>query len=119
MNDVQQTIAGLRVQGWTLAALAEEMGVFRTALDKWVAGQRYPRNARAVLALLQGLDVAERGAPEAPVPVPGPATASEPARTPEPPRAPVEPVSPSRGLRRDFAELQRMLDDDWRQIQAS
>ena len=119
MNDVQQTIAGLRVQGWTLAALANEMGVFRTALDKWVAGQRYPRNARAVLALLQTLGAPEREAPEARVPAPGPAAASKPATVQAKAQAPAISVSPSRGLRRDFAELQRMLDDDWQQIQAS
>ncbi len=55
MNDVQVALQELRERGWTLVGVADELGVFRTAVDKWVAGLRYPRNAKAVLALLATL----------------------------------------------------------------
>ena len=53
MNDVQSAIIGLRDKGWSLVSIAEELGVFRTAVDKWVAGDRYPRNVRGIHALLE------------------------------------------------------------------
>ena len=42
----------LQKKGWTLAALADELGVTVNAVEKWKAGDRYPANARPTLALL-------------------------------------------------------------------
>lgn len=48
-------IAELQQKGWTLAALADELGVTVNAVEKWKAGDRYPRNAKAVIILLNQL----------------------------------------------------------------
>lgn len=52
MNDIQIKIKELQEKGWTLAALADELGVTVNAVEKWKAGDRYPSNAKAVLTLL-------------------------------------------------------------------
>ena len=54
MNTVQEKITNLERKGWTLAAIADEVGVSYNAAQKWKAGDRYPSNAKAVL---QSLDV--------------------------------------------------------------
>lgn len=54
MNTVQDMISKLENKGWTLAAIADEVGVSYNAAQKWKAGNRYPSNAKAVL---QSLDV--------------------------------------------------------------
>lgn len=53
MNDIQIKIQELQEKGWTLAALADELGVTVNAVEKWKAGDRYPRNAKAVLIVLE------------------------------------------------------------------
>ena len=55
MNEVQTIIAQLQENGWTLAALADELGVTINAVEKWKAGERYPRNAKAVIMLFSQL----------------------------------------------------------------
>jgi lambda repressor-like predicted transcriptional regulator len=55
MNDVQRKLAQLQEKGWTLAALADELGVTVNAVEKWKAGDRYPSNAKLVLTALDGL----------------------------------------------------------------
>ena len=52
MNDVQTAIAALQEKGWTLAALADELGMTVNAVEKWKAGARYPANAKATLSML-------------------------------------------------------------------
>jgi transcriptional regulator with XRE-family HTH domain len=52
MSEVQTKIAELQEKGWTLAALADELGVTVNAVEKWKAGDRQPSNAKAVLTLL-------------------------------------------------------------------
>lgn len=52
MNEVQTKIAELQQKGWTLAALADELGVTANAVEKWKAGDRKPSNIKAILALL-------------------------------------------------------------------
>ena len=52
MNEVQERIAQLQDKGWTLAALADELGVTVNAVEKWKAGDRQATNAKAVLAML-------------------------------------------------------------------
>ncbi len=52
MNEVQTKIAELQERGWTLAALADELGVTVNAVEKWKAGDRQPNNIKAVITLL-------------------------------------------------------------------
>ena len=53
MNLVQERLAELEKRGWTLAAIADEVGVSYNAAQKWKAGDRYPSNSKV---MLQGLD---------------------------------------------------------------
>jgi len=55
MNDIQARIAQLQENGWTLAALADELGVTPNAVEKWKARDRHPNNSKAILALLDQL----------------------------------------------------------------
>ena len=55
MNDAQDLIEQLRGKGWTLSAIADEMGVTRNAVDGWRAGTRYPANSQAVKVVLEQL----------------------------------------------------------------
>lgn len=55
MNDIQTKIAELEEKSWTLAAIADELEVSRNAIEKWKAGDRYPRNTKAVLVVLDQL----------------------------------------------------------------
>ena len=63
MNDVQQSIADLRDKGWTLAALADEVGANRRTVDRWYVGDLYPQNHKAVLVLLDQL-LKRKGVPK-------------------------------------------------------
>lgn len=60
MNAVQEKIAGLEQNGWTLAAIADELGVSYNAVQKWKVGDRNPNNAKAVLAVLEALSKRKR-----------------------------------------------------------
>ena len=54
MTDVQDIIARLRDKGWTVAAIADEMGVDYDTVTRWQNGSRSPNNGVAVkLALGQ------------------------------------------------------------------
>ena len=55
MSGVQERIAQLQEKGWTLAAVADEVGVTVNAVEKWKAGQRQPANEKAILALMDSL----------------------------------------------------------------
>jgi len=55
MNDMQDRIAQLQEKGWTLAALADELGVTPNAVEKWKAGDRQPSNAKVTLSFLDQL----------------------------------------------------------------
>jgi transcriptional regulator with XRE-family HTH domain len=55
MNDIQTKIAELQEKKWTLASIADELAVTINAVEKWKAGDRQPRNAKAVLLLLNQL----------------------------------------------------------------
>lgn len=52
MNEIQKRIASLEQKGWTLAALADEIGVTKNAVEKWKAGDRQPTNPKALFALM-------------------------------------------------------------------
>ena len=60
MNDVQTKIAELEGKGWTLRALADELGVTPNAVEKWKAGDRYPANSKAILALMDEISKRRR-----------------------------------------------------------
>lgn len=51
-NEIQSRIAQLVERGWTLAAIADELGVTSDTVELWKAGRRTPTNAKAVLAML-------------------------------------------------------------------
>lgn len=55
MNEIQTKLKELQDKGWTLAALADELGMTVNALDKWKHGDRDPNNPKAVFALLDQL----------------------------------------------------------------
>jgi hypothetical protein len=55
MNEIQTKIAELQEKKWTLASIADELEVTVNAVEKWKAGNREPRNAKAVLMLLDQL----------------------------------------------------------------
>ena len=55
VNAVQQKIADLEGKGWTLAAIADEVGATYNAVQKWKAGDRHPANAKPVLQSLDTL----------------------------------------------------------------
>jgi transcriptional regulator with XRE-family HTH domain len=53
MNEVQIRIAALQDKGWTLAAIADEVGLTVNAIEKWKAGVHSPK--KATLAFLDQL----------------------------------------------------------------
>ena len=55
MSKLQEKIEQLLTSGWSQQALADEMGMSRNGLRYWRTGERYPHNAKAVLALLDSL----------------------------------------------------------------
>jgi ribosome-binding protein aMBF1 (putative translation factor) len=55
MNDIQIAVAELESRGWTQAALADELGVTVNAVQKWKAGDTYPRMAKAALTVMEAL----------------------------------------------------------------
>jgi transcriptional regulator with XRE-family HTH domain len=55
MTDIQDKIAELQKRGWTIAALADELEVSRDAVDKWMAGNRHPTNAKGIITILNQL----------------------------------------------------------------
>ena len=60
MNDIQAKLAELKERGWTLTAIADELEISHNAVEKWKAGDRYPRNAKAVLIVLDQLSKRKR-----------------------------------------------------------
>lgn len=52
INEIQSKIGQLVDKGWTLAAIADELGVTSDTVELWKAGKRNPTNAKAVLLML-------------------------------------------------------------------
>ena len=50
--DVQEMITELRGKGWTVAALADELGVDYDTVGRWQRGTRSPANAVGVRVVL-------------------------------------------------------------------
>lgn len=55
MNDIQKAIARLQDNDWTLAAIAEEIGVQWLTVHRWKTGQTYPPIAKPVLRNLEAM----------------------------------------------------------------
>ena len=55
LTDVQQEIEELRAKGWTVAAIADAVGVGWLAVNRWRKGTRTPTNVAAVVTLLRQL----------------------------------------------------------------
>ena len=55
MAEVQDLITELRAKGWTVAAIADELGVDYRSVIRWQTGQRSPSNVVGVRAVLSGL----------------------------------------------------------------
>ena len=55
MNDIQQRIHELQAKDWTLAAIADEVGVSWVTASRWRSGEQYPENAKAVAMALETL----------------------------------------------------------------
>ena len=53
MNQIQTKLAELQEKGWTLAALADELGNHVNTVEKWKAGDRQPANPRSVMLALE------------------------------------------------------------------
>jgi transcriptional regulator with XRE-family HTH domain len=60
MTEIQSKISELQEKGWTLAALADELGVTVNAVEKWKAGDRNPNNLKSVISLLDKLNIRKR-----------------------------------------------------------
>src|SRR5918996_2693903 len=55
MNEVQDVLQQLKENGWTLAAIADEVGAHYNTVQRWDAGTRVPANSRAVVHELERL----------------------------------------------------------------
>lgn len=55
MNEIQAKIAQLQEKGWTLAAIADELGVTSDTVEHWRAGRRNATNAKGMLIILDKL----------------------------------------------------------------
>ena len=64
MNEVQQRLSALREKGWTLAAIADEIGQAKVTVESWSAAKRYPANAQAVFQALERLHQRKRVPPQ-------------------------------------------------------
>ena len=54
-NEIQLRIAQLVERGWTLASIADELGVKSDTVENWRAGRRNATNAKAILVMLDTL----------------------------------------------------------------
>ena len=59
-SPIQVRLASLQKNGWTLAALADELRQTVNTLEKWKAGDRNPANEKAVLTMLEHLESRKR-----------------------------------------------------------
>lgn len=51
-SEIKSRIAQLTERGWTLAAIADELGVTSDTVELWNAGKRHPTNAKGVMLML-------------------------------------------------------------------
>ena len=55
MNEIQDRLLALKDKGWTMAAIADELGVSNMTVYTWRNGTRNAENARSVLFKLDSL----------------------------------------------------------------
>ena len=55
MNEVQTKLAELQSKGWTLVAIAYELGMTPNGVEKWKAGDRRPANPKPTFLILDQL----------------------------------------------------------------
>ena len=60
MNEVQSRIVELESKGWTLAAIARELKVSHSVMEKWKAGDRHARLEKLVIDALSQLLTRQR-----------------------------------------------------------
>jgi len=60
VSEVRDILEMLKAKGWTLAAVADAVGVPPNTVRKWHAGMRNPANATIVLEALRRLLVRKR-----------------------------------------------------------
>ena len=51
-TEILTKITQLMEKGWTLAAIADELGVTSDTVELWKAGKRNPTNAKGILLML-------------------------------------------------------------------
>ena len=56
MDDVKEKIQGLRDKGWTLSAIADELGAHRETVYGWIARGHSPANLKLVSNALDALE---------------------------------------------------------------
>ena len=54
-NNVQVLLKALEEKGWTLEAIADDLGNDNSELVRWKNGERYPQNSRSVCFHLENL----------------------------------------------------------------
>lgn len=55
MEQIKCAIRALSAKGWTLAAIADEVGVTSQTIENWNAGKRNASNPKGVLVILEAL----------------------------------------------------------------
>ena len=60
MNEIQGRLLALKEKSWTMAAVADELGVSNMTVFTWQKGTRNAENARSVLFMLDSLLVRRR-----------------------------------------------------------
>ena len=60
MNCIQEQLADLEGKGWSLAAIADEVGAHYNTVQKWKAGDRFPSPAKPVFQALDSLSRRKR-----------------------------------------------------------
>jgi len=59
-SEIQSKIAQLTKRGWTMAAIADELGVTSDTVELWRAGKRNPTNAKGILLMLDRVSEKKR-----------------------------------------------------------
>ena len=60
MNKIQAKLHDLKQQGWTQAAIADELEVHKGTVNRWQLGQTYPPMPKPILMALDGLTKRKR-----------------------------------------------------------
>ena len=64
MAEIQELLAQLQAKGWTIAAIADELGMVRHSVAGWKSGKHEPANSRVVAATLAQLSSRRRVPPK-------------------------------------------------------